>query len=57
MLQAAKLGDLNAVASVLRMVPRDLDEASGRAISACNYANVLAEAFGWAPPCCSQGLP
>ena len=45
-LQAAKLGDLPALATVLRMVPRDLDEASGRVISTCNYATLLAEAFG-----------
>ena len=44
--QAAETGDLDVVRSVLSLVPKDLDEATGRALSTCNYANVLGEAFG-----------
>ena len=44
--QAADTGDLDVVRSVLSLVPKDLDEATGRALSTCNYANVLGKAFG-----------
>ena len=44
--QAADTGDLEVVRRVLSLVPKDLDEATGRALSTCNYANVLGKAFG-----------
>ena len=39
------MGELSIVAALLRMVPEDMDDACKRAICACNYANVLGEAF------------
>ena len=39
------MGDLGIVATLLRLVPGDLDESSKWAIHACNYANVLGEGF------------
>ena len=44
--QAAETGDLDVVRRVLSLVPKDLDEATGRALSTCNYATVLGQAFG-----------
>ncbi len=44
--QATDTGDLDVVRRVLSLVPKDLDEATGCALSTCNYANVLGKAFG-----------
>ena len=45
-MQALETDDLDVVRRVLSLVPRELDEATARALSTCNYANVLGKAFG-----------